>query len=255
MQDCNRYNMSQNYLKLISLNVERDRHLDLVRSFLISEKPDVLCIQEVMESNFEFLKKELNMDGIFKPMTKHLSVSDNVEGRSGVAILSKMKISDFEAIYYRGNEGQIKFHDKSTLANLNNTVAKVLIVAKIKYGEDCINIGTTHFTWTPDGMADDVQREDLDKLLSLLSKYKDIVFCGDFNAPRGWEIFNKIASIYKDNIPLKYDSSIDPNLHRVKNLRYMVDYLFSTKEYLIKDVELREGVSDHKAVIGYISKK
>ena len=38
-------------------------------------------------------------------------------------------------------------------------------------------------------------------------------------------------------------------------LLVMVDGLFSTPEYTVTDVRLVEGVSDHKAVVGYIGKK
>ena len=117
------------------------------------------------------------------------------------------------------------------------------------------SISTTHFTWTPDGDANEYQRKDLENLMKILDGYKSFVLAGDFNAPRGREIFSAIAAKYKDNIPLEYVSSIDSNLHRAPGLKLMVDGLFSTPDYKVEDAELVCGVSDHCAIVAKISKK
>jgi hypothetical protein len=77
---------------------------------------------------------------------------------------------------------------------------------------------------------------------------------GDFNAPRGKEIFSIFTEKLKDNIPLNYETSLDENLHRAGKLTYMVDGCFTTPEYVASDVELRFGVSDHAAVLATITK-
>ena len=42
-------------LKLLSLNIERDKHLPKVVVLLKKEKPEVICLQEVQEPDFEML--------------------------------------------------------------------------------------------------------------------------------------------------------------------------------------------------------
>ena len=59
---------------------------------------------------------------------------------------------------------------------------------------------------------------------------------------------------FKDNIPLRYTTSIDPNLHRAGALELMVDGLFSTPGYVVSDVALHSGVSDHCAITCAISR-
>jgi hypothetical protein len=59
--------------------------------------------------------------------------------------------------------------------------------------------------------------------------------------------------MYKDNVPKEVDSTIDPVLHRAKDIRYMVDGVFSTPAYKVSEVEVREGVSDHKAILAQVS--
>ena len=55
-------------MKLISLNIEADKHLELQLPFFKSESPDILCLQEISEPAFMFFKNALGMDGQFASM-------------------------------------------------------------------------------------------------------------------------------------------------------------------------------------------
>ena len=79
------------------------------------------------------------------------------------------------------------------------------------------------------------------------------MLCGDFNAPRGGEIFGLLAQKYKDNVPQKYTTSIDGILHRAGPLPFMVDGLFSTPGYTVSHVEMVCGISDHCALIANVA--
>jgi hypothetical protein len=54
-------------------------------------------------------------------------------------------------------------------------------------------IGTTHFTWTPDGTADEIQKEDIKALFACLDPLDDFVLCEDFNFRRGGELYAIMA--------------------------------------------------------------
>ncbi len=112
----------------------------------------------------------------------------------------------------------------------------------------------THFLWTPDGSTSDEQRQALSNMFELLENEKEFVLCGDFNAPRGREIFSTLAQKFKDNVPPEYTSSLDPVLHRAAPLHLMVDGLFSTPGYNVTGVKMVGGVSDHCALVGHISR-
>jgi len=75
----------------------------------------------------------------------------------------------------------------------------------------------------------------------------ETVLTGDFNAPRGREIFSHIASVFKDNVPDHVSVSLDPLHHRAGALPYMVDGIFSTPGYRVTEVEQHFGLSDHTA--------
>ena len=132
------------------------------------------------------------------------------------------------------------------------TINRVFFHADVIKNSERFTIGTTHFTWNADGKADNYQRKDLKALFAILNDFPEIVFCGDLNTPRGGEIFNTIAKRYKDNIPEKYKTSIDSNFHQAGHLMCMVDALFSTFHFNIKNVKLVSGLSDHYAVIANV---
>ena len=127
-------------------------------------------------------------------------------------------------------------------------------MATVAVGDNRFTIGTTHFPWTPDGSASDHQRQACDQLLAVLG-HRELLLCGDFNAPRGGEIFTRLAIHWHDNIPANYTTSIDPKLHSAGPLQLMVDGVFSTPCYQIRDVVLHQGVSDHCAITAKVSLK
>ena len=88
-------------------------------------------------------------------------------------------------------------------------------------------------------------------MLSLLN-LSDVVFCGDFNAPRGRETWLIIASKLKDNIPQDITTTIDGHLHRAGDLQIVVDGLFTSKNYKASDVRVISGISDHCAIVANI---
>ena len=109
------------------------------------------------------------------------------------------------------------------------THAPILVLAKI--GQ--IQIGAVHFSWTPDGSVDDRQRRHMQLLLEYLSTKGELVLCGDFNTPRGNELYEKLLTNYLDNIPTEIQTTIDPKLHRINfenlgKLKLVVDYIWSS---------------------------
>lgn len=244
-------NKSNNSISLVSLNIEGDKHLDTVIGFLQKNKPEVVCLQEVFEKDFPAIKKQLDMAGYFAPMTigKTGDLKNNLTA-CGVAILTNLYAEKILPLYYFGKNDSIPFAAKGN----PDTVNKVILSIVLTKNNNRFTLGTTHFTLSDEGKADENQRRDLEEMLKLLSNFEDIILCGDFNAPRGGEIFSKISSKYKDNIPLEYETSIDSNLHRAKGLKLMVDGLFSTPRYKIKNARLIEGVSDHCAVTAEVSR-
>lgn len=243
--------MTSHPLKLVSINIEGHKHLELVLPFLKSSNADVICLQEVYEPDFSIIAKTLNMKGVFAPMTLlQLNKKTGPHLPFGIGMLSALPLSESKEQYYYGSRDTLQF----CVDNIR-TMYKVLVSGVIQKDGIAYTVGTTHFTWTPDGEADVHQRHDIKNLLSILGNIPEIVFCGDFNAPRGREIFSLVAARYNDNIPQHYHTSLDPNLHYAgPKLKVMVDALFSTPHYRTADVRLVGGVSDHCAIVAEVLK-
>ncbi len=245
-------------MKLISLNIEGKKHFDRVLPFLEQECPDVFCLQEVFEDDLE-LFTELGYEKIFLPMTLE-SVNENLIA-IGIAIFVRGNTHTSDTFYYTPPSNELPLFSKD---DIPNTIACGVIITNVCFKQTTYSIATTHFTWTPDGAyPGPAQITNMETFLSSITSLHPHVMCGDFNIPRNINpLYIPLCQHYTDAIPLRYRSSMDKNLHRLGNdvdkeiifNSFMVDYIFTQEPYLVNDVRLQFGVSDHAAVIGHISK-
>lgn len=240
---------SSSDILLISVNIQGSRNLDLVLPFLKKEMPDVLCVQELFEVDLPLFAEGLGMKtSLFVPVC--LYSQDGPPKPWGIGLFSKLPARNVSEVFYSGSREDLMVHVQGDMSTRHGALAYGTFR---KDGQD-FTVGTLHFTWTPDGEADDLQRRDLETLFGILERFPEIIFCGDFNAPRGREIFDAIAARYKDNIPGEYKTSIDGNIHRAGPLPYVVDGLFTTPQYVAENTRLVDGVSDHMAIVSRIRK-
>ncbi len=238
-------------IQLVSVNIERSKHLDRIIPFLLERKLEVVCIQELCECDISELESKLLMKCVYAPMGLHPSDLADTDGvMVGLGIFTQLHIQSTQIDYYAGSMARAR----ESLVHATITNDALLLRCVIEKEDNFFPIITTHFTWTPDGNPHDLQRRDLKEMIRLLETQEEFVLCGDFNAPRHGEIFAHLASRYTDNIPAHYNTSIDINLHRNGMIRprdfddKMVDGLFTTPAYTARDVELHFGVSDHAAI-------
>lgn len=239
-------------LKLISLNIERSRHLDVVLPFLERMQPDVVCIQELLQPDIARIAAASGaVDSLFTPMSRRMV--DVPGALYGMGIFSRIPIVARGEQYYVGQSGVVPESAATDTLAYNDEYRAVAWVDVEKDGA-AFRIATTHFTWTSNGDVSEEQRRDMKALMQVLDSVGDVVLTGDFNAPRGGEMFAMLSARCKDNIPAHYTTTIDKNFHRAGDLQYVVDGLFSTPEYTVSDVRLVDGLSDHMAVVATISK-
>ncbi len=198
------------------------------------------------------------MKSFFAPMdSRHKTLGNPSSSlvNSGVGIFTALPVTNIFEQYYVGARDAIPLFYKDSKRGIVHT-NKTLLSISVSFEGSSYIFATTHFTWTPDGGVTEEQRIHLKKLFAILDAMPEVVLAGDFNAPRGQEIFGVLARKYKDNIPPEYESSLDPKFHRAGQItKLMVDGLFSTPQYEVTDVKLSEGVSDHMAVTAFVSKK
>jgi endonuclease/exonuclease/phosphatase family metal-dependent hydrolase len=243
-------------MKLISLNIEGDKHLeDKILPFLVKEKADVLCLQEVFAKDIQKIMQATGLDKYsFVSQAKVTKENPHLpaNGLWGLAIFAK-NLSKTKKHYYNGNANQIPeffaYQDP-------NSMNRCLLTCQTEVDDDVFQLATTHFTWSEDGKVSDLQKEHFKNLKSSLASYSEIVFCGDLNTPRGDKIYDQLAKIYKDNIPSKINTTVDKNIHKSgKDIRLVIDALFTSEDYKVGKVKVLGGVSDHKAIVAEVKRK
>ncbi len=236
-------------LKLVSLNIEGNRHLAEVPEFVRREQADVVFFYEVLDHAFPALESALGMKGIYVPISRVAVPKGSASFvKWGSAFFSRLPPKDLTISYYSGTPDALPEEQIDNVLGIN----RCLLSAIVEKDGERFSLGATHFTWSADGKATDPQRGDLKKFLKILEGFPEIILYGDFNAPRGREIFDAIAARYKDAIPPEYKTSLDGKFHRAGQLPFMVDGLFTTPGYRAQNVRLVSGLSDHCAVVGDI---
>lgn len=239
-------------IKLFSLNIEGDKHFGRWLPVVLRERPDVLCLQEVFADDMEYISQTVGMTGYFIPLLNVTEINRyNLPQRGlwGMGYFTQLQHSPPETHYYVGGQHIHVFQEPSD-------AARALVVSSVTAptGER-FRIATTHFTWTHNGEVSDAQRTDCAAMLKIIENYGDIVLCGDFNAPRGKEIFNHLASVLQDALPREVTTTLDPELHYKKGAVHLaVDTIFYSKEYQVNEVRVLAGISDHYGLVAAISR-
>jgi endonuclease/exonuclease/phosphatase family metal-dependent hydrolase len=155
------------------------------------------------------------------------------------------------AYYVRRQEGKLAefINDRPDL------IDRAAFFTRVQVGDETFQIMTTHFTWSGKGAVSDEQRQDYAELSKFMAKFNELIFCGDLNTPRGYEIWDDLAANYMDNIPLDVETTIDKNLHKSGlDIRLVIDALFTTPHYSVREVHMVPNTSDHMAVVGEIER-
>lgn len=244
--------------KLIQLNIEGDRHLDLVQAFLKEQDPDIICLEEVFEDDISRITSLPHH--AFLPMMRK-EKQTGMTGVWGTAVCSREKITDASIEYYHKPTRELVLFDTSTMEKRRATQRFGLLVATLPHG---LNIGVVHHTWTPDGaVPNEYQIADTRALIDLIQKINPDIVCGDFNIPREQNyLYADMSSHFEDCIPRSIRHSLYVPLHnahadpvRASYIgKFMVDYIFRvTERYVVSGVEQHCGMSDHCAFVAHIS--
>jgi endonuclease/exonuclease/phosphatase family metal-dependent hydrolase len=236
-------------MKILQLNVEKDRHRDAVLDLIKKEDPDLLFLQEVIDGDdLPSFVERFSAEGIYVPM-----LLDDFGRKQGVALFSKYPIGNVSVEYYAKQYEELRndMHKANKGDYHHALITAIVVINEVEY-----KVCVTHFPVNYPGLeVSEFQRTCYEKLRTMLAEKGDVVFCADLNCPRGTEIFDDIAVEFKDNIPKEIETTIDGNLHRAGYLPYVVDCIFTKGKYEASNVRLISNVSDHLAVLADITVK
>ena len=236
-------------MKILSLNTNRNTPLKEQLDLVEKTKPDVMCLQEVRKDIFIDWLDTFGYQGNFAP--QWYEYIDGQRITVGSAIITSKEAS-FKNYYYRCDSDSIPYFNVGNIEQAD--IPRALQTALINANGDIYQVANLHFTWAPNGIPNKLQIHDAHKVLKILEGLKQFILCGDFNTPVGstaFEIMRNRASLAE---LINCDSTIDQNYHYAKDLKIIVDAVLFTEPYILKDIALTCGVSDHCALIVNITK-
>lgn len=243
-------------MKLISLNIEGSKHLDdRILPFLKQQQPDVVCLQEVFAVDVDRIEETLGLKGRYVPLANVDKVTKHTPeplGLWGIYLGSRLPVGEIGHKFYKGEAS----HTPTFLENNDpNAVSRAIIWMEVSDGVENYTVAGTHFVWSPKGESTPYQHQHLDKLIEITQQLSPHILCGDFNAPRGGEIFTRLAEEYKDNVPPEVTTTLDGNFHYAGQLEFVVDGIFSYPSYQVSNMKVVAGLSDHTALVGEVKQK
>ena len=196
---------------------EKNPTLNEIIAYLKQQQSDIICLQEVLYSQYKKIKFRLRMDGIF--------AENVVDKEFGVCILTKYKIVAQNHVLLTSKKEQRGFAH---------------IKVKIE-GDRYLNVINTHL-----GLNKDERVKQINEILDFISinlegNIEDLagnIVCGDFNE----------KNIYMSNFN---DVAVDLNQHNTPTFsKNRIDYCFisenlSAKSYTVDEVYM----SDHFPVV------
>lgn len=249
-------------LRLVSINIEGDKHWDTVLPFLQELNPDVVCIMEVYEEELSKLSQFPFQS--FMPCTKRpFRRDESGEPRVfGSAIVSKYPIASHHTNYYSKVGSELPIFINGSSKDKYESYWYGYIAAEVTKDTQTFKVITTHFVWTHDGMPDDYQRAGLQEMKRLLADEGEHVLCGDFNIPRDMnDLSVELVQGYVNAVSLSEATSLDAQFHRVAKTpewsrvqHFVVDYMLTTPHYQATSEPLVFGISDHAAIVTTITR-
>lgn len=222
-------------MRILSVNIEGFRHLDAVSALLDEYDPDVACVQELFAGDSALLEDR------FTHVARFDMSIQSWDGRPAdvqqVVLASKRPFEPL-IVRYAGPDAPVQYErfDESTVRRG--------IVAGSFGG---VLVATTHLVVTENAKIEPFQFDDVDAILRILEPYERVLLCGDFNATRGGSVYDRLADRLADRIPPDADTTLDPEMHKARPKKLVVDGCFTRN--VEARCELRFGVSDHAALL------
>jgi endonuclease/exonuclease/phosphatase family metal-dependent hydrolase len=239
-------------LSFFSLNIEADRHLAEIASYLAEVRPDVVHFQEIYRVHAETWAAQFGYTCSFVPHVD-FTIAEHIFkplGEWGIATLTKQKPVRVWHHYYSEEPHTIPHEFMRMMKH-----PRAILMVQVEQSETPYIFGNTHFTWALPDQADKVQAADFARLQSFLHTLPSFVLSGDFNAPRGSLVWNELTHEYITWVPESVESTLDPTFFRKPGLKLVVDHLFSTSDYVCDDVQVLTGLSDHCGLAATISRQ
>jgi len=261
-------------ISCLHVNIERSKHINLIDRLLSEKRPEIICLSEVIDTDLEKFAKDHDYHYAFGSEISYANGSNQ-----GVAILSKHNIIETNMLRYDENNTTtppvisfIERHDTKDRPEFRFHYHSVLLVATINKDDQQLTIATAHFPIADHSTYGDDHDEDhsldetedihdinyvrgyFDRLMTLIRHLSSpLIFTSDLNNPRGEYMYDALAHELFDQVPQDITTTMDPKIHRVKNIQLVVDTIMTSPDISCSNFEVIDGVSDHKALLAELT--
>lgn len=236
----------------MSLNIFHGEWIEKVVEFVKDNRIDILMLQEVTNGvtnnplyksdNFKLLKNKLNMHGVYAPGWRLEPGETPFE--LGVAILSKFPIRTWSNFFYLRSLTTDKPDNEKNFPGL-------ALNTEIEIQKKSFRFISTHFPWSLYPQVTNDQMEASKNLIAYLNQFVGFVLAGDFNLTEESSVYQNLIKYMENDRPERLETSLNPDLHRVKGIKLAVDFVFHKNQGLTKIASEVPMVplSDHLPVI------
>ena len=256
-------------MKLVSLNTWGGKVYEPLLKFVReqSRDTDIFCFQEVFDSPvtefrndmktdfYSDLRKTLkNFKAFYAPMftgyDTEVKVDFPLSFGQATFVKEGVKITGEKTIFIHG---KFDYKPKVFLEDIQDALdlPRNMHIIKVKTGNSNVLIGNLHGYWSPGPKVDSKQSIDQSrKILEELDKFLGPkIICGDFNL----NLSTKSLAILEEsleNLVRKYRVPTTRSHHYKKTSEKFADYMFVSKDVIIKSFEAPNiVVSDHLPLI------
>ena len=229
-------------LKIATFNIKNDYKLydpekaETIYNFLVKEKIDILCLQEVFDKCSNDLCKKIK------------DTEYNMYGKYRFHLHVLRRINEKTPIITKKGKTTKTMH----LPHLPSPLKRVITKVNIDTSDGKIAVYNTHL----DFMYEFTKKRQLKRIIKIIKKEKlPVVLVGDFNAKTNKEFFNEFVDELKE-LGIERVKINEKTLKQSKYNR-AIDHLFisTSFEVISKKVEKDLKISDHYPLIITIKKK
>jgi endonuclease/exonuclease/phosphatase family metal-dependent hydrolase len=237
-------------MKLIQANIWGGRINGRLLDFIKDEKPDILCLQEVISYSpgksilftpLEEIQEVSNLNNV----TFGAKISFNY--MQGQAKFGNAILTHYEVLEKNVEFTNLEFTDNFTPEKHDYNVRN-LVHVKLKSDTGVLHVLTHHGHHVhhhKDG-NDETQRQ-MQQIADYIQNCDGpVILTGDFNLSPN----SKSLEVFKDliNLPMEYNLKTTRNI--LTNKKEVCDYIFVSKDVSVKSFVASENVvSDHQALI------
>jgi endonuclease/exonuclease/phosphatase family metal-dependent hydrolase len=239
-------------VKLVQLNAWGGRLEHLIEDFLETEKPDLLCLQEIISFSaaqrsglfvtLELIQRQYDLQHeAFGPVFSFDYM--NGTAKFGNAVLSRLPITKNETIFTH-----MEHTEKFVWGDPGNN-ARNFVHAEIQVKGQICHVITHHGYWVRDHKNG--SKETMEQIQQIADYIEGlsgpVILTGDFNLVPGSKSLEPLNKMLRN---LSTEFKLNTTRNQLTHKNEVCDYIFVNDKVQVKQFEASDAlISDHKALI------